>query len=86
MNLKETKDYTRWLCGWLIVGYFMVVLIGLSPIARDDSDPGSWGDRSGLTLRTDSLTGCQYLEAQSGGLTPRLDTDGKHIGCNSEAF
>lgn len=30
---------------------------------------------------TDSRTGCQYLESLNGGLTPRLDRDGKHVGC-----
>lgn len=49
--------------------------------SRCYSDPGQWGQRSGLMPRTDSRTGCQYLEAMSGGLTPRLDRDGRHIGC-----
>lgn len=43
---------------------------------RNDTDPP---DRySGLFLRTDHLTGCQYV----GGIlniTPRLDRDGKQI-------
>ena len=78
---EELKRYSRWLGGWILVGYFFVALVGRSPIGRDDSDPGEWGKRSGLALRTDSLTGCMYLEARSGGLTPRLSRDGKHIGC-----
>lgn len=78
---EDLKRYTKWLGGWLVLGYFLVVLIGKSPMGRDDSDPGAWGARSGLALRTDSRTGCQYLEAMSGGLTPRRDKDGEHIGC-----
>jgi hypothetical protein len=78
---EDLKRYTRWLSGWFLVMYFLVVLIGKSPMGRDDSDPGEWGQRSGITPRTDHLTGCQYLEAVSGGLTPRLDKTGKHIGC-----
>lgn len=43
---------------------------------RDSTD--SVG-RSGLGLRTDALTGCEYLISPYGGLTPRLDMDGQHI-------
>ncbi len=78
---EDLKRYTQWLTFWAMVGYFVVVLIGKSPMARDDTDPGEWGARSGMMPRTDSLTGCQYLEVASGGLTPRLDGAGKQIGC-----
>lgn len=78
---EDLKRYTRWLGGWLLLTYFLIVLIGKSPAARDDTDPGQWGARSGVVPRTDSLTGCQYLEAGNGGLTPRLDGGGKHVGC-----
>ena len=40
----------------------------------DDSDP-PFG-RSGLSIYTDHLTGCQYLVSPSGGITPRLDAKG----------
>ncbi len=78
---EDLKRYTRWLGGWVLVVYFLVALVGKSPIGRDDSDPGEWGQRSGIKPRTDYLTGCQYLEAVNGGLTPRLDKAGAHIGC-----
>ena len=39
------------------------------------------GGRSGMEPKTDALTGCQYLSAPGGGLTPRLDGQGKQIGC-----
>lgn len=48
----------------------------LLPIWRDDTD-GEY--RSGLALRVDARTGCQYLEAQGGGITPRLDRSGKQM-------
>lgn len=80
---EDLKRYTRWLVGWIVVTYFFVALIGKSPLARDNSDPGDWGQRSGLNPRTDNLTGCQYLEAVNGGLTPRLDGAGRHIGCKT---
>ena len=48
----------------------------------DDDDTGTWGARSGITPVVDSLTGCQYLLAGKGGVTPRIDTDGKtQLGC-----
>ena len=78
---EDLKRYTRWIGGWILVVYFLLVLVGKSPMGRDDSDPGEWGQRSGIKPRTDHLTGCQYLEAVSGGLTPRLDKAGAHIGC-----
>jgi hypothetical protein len=81
MAAEELKNYTKWLAKWAVVLYFSVVLIGKLPISRDDSDPGEWGKRSGVAVRTDALTGCQYLEAVSGGLTPRIDSAGKQIGC-----
>ena len=46
---------------------------------KDDSDAPD--KRSGLTLHTDNLTGCQYFSRLFGGVTPRLDRNGKHLGC-----
>lgn len=47
---------------------------------RDDSDPVG-GRRSGLTVYTDHRTGLQYLQGGwFGGITPRLDKNGNHIG------
>ena len=60
-----------------------IVLISwlLLPIGKDDTDPPGWTGfyRSGMRVLTDAQTGCQYLQA--GGLTPRLDADGRHMGC-----
>jgi hypothetical protein len=52
----------------------------LSP--RDDSDGKK---RSGLKVRTDALTGIQYLETIGGGITPRLNRDGSVIMIKGEA-
>lgn len=35
------------------------------------------GQRCGLRIRTDALTGCQYLESTQGSLMPRLDRAGR---------
>lgn len=59
----------------------LIILFGLSIInefiPRDDSDPRT-GGRSGLSVFTDYLTGCQYLGLR-GTLTPRLDKNGKQV-------
>lgn len=35
-----------------------------------------------MKIYTDAMTGCEYLSSQTGGLTPRLDKNAKHI-CKS---
>ena len=55
----------------------LVSLVGCG--VRDDTDPPN--GISGLNVFTDHLTGCQYLKAGLGGLTPRMDQNGKQI-CN----
>lgn len=64
---------------WLVIAYFVVALIG-SCSQRDATDRAD-GERSGLGLRTDHGTGCQYLVAPFGGITPRVDSQGRHVGC-----
>lgn len=62
----------------VVVFLAQVAAVRLSPL--DDSDSPT-GERSGVKPRTDHLTGCQYLESSRGGITARLDSDGKHVGC-----
>lgn len=45
---------------------------------RDSTDAAT-GPRSGMVVRVDELTGCQYLRDERGGLTPRLDGAGRPI-------
>lgn len=54
----------------------MVIGNWFSMAKRDDTDGK---DRSGLLLYTDYGTGCQYVGTMTGGLTPRLDKDGKIV-------
>lgn len=64
---------------------FVVVLLVISVLkdwfnyGYDDTDDYENSVRSGLHLRVDHGTGCQYLETTGGGITPRLDFDGRHI-------
>jgi len=77
----DLKNWTAWLIKCFFVGMAITWAIGQTPYGRDDSDEGEWGNRSGMAPRTDSLTGCQYLTTSGGGLTPRVDGHGRHIGC-----
>lgn len=78
--LKALKEWTEWLAMWLCIGFAVAWLVGLFPVARDDSDP-PWPEHSGLVPRIDALTGCQYLTTSNGAITPRLDGNGKQVGC-----
>ena len=44
---------------------------------KDATDPPN--GRSNLDLLIDHETGCHYLRANGGGITPRLNANGKHI-------
>ncbi len=63
----------------LQVGAVMIdrAIFPLIHASGDDTDSAS--ERSGLGLRTDHGTGCQYLESRFGGLVPRLDAAGRHV-------
>lgn len=84
MTLKESKEFANWLAFKLVMFYVLgsiiMYLINKTDYGRDDSDLEN-GARSGLQIRTDHLTNCQYFETREGGITPRLDKDGNHVGC-----
>ncbi len=65
----------------IIVGFIVSIsyILNYIPIMKDDTDP-KWG-RSGMAIKVDHLTGCEYLSGV-GGLTPRLDVEGSQI-CRS---
>lgn len=65
-------------------GVLFVIAISfvLTSPDKDNTDPID--GRSRLRLHTDCLTGLQYLSAIGGGITPRLDVNGKHIIDRSE--
>lgn len=64
---------------WVVIASLVVAVGGwLLPADRDDTDAPS-GPRSGLLLRIDHGTGCQYLETKSGALFPRMSWNGRQI-------
>ena len=56
----------------------IALALPVSPRPLDSTDNPN-GKRSGLIIRTDCLTGGQYLVASTGGVTPRLGRDGMQI-------
>ncbi len=80
MTLDDSKNFTTWLAGIFLVGWIINAFVSAAITDRDDSDPLE-GPLSNMAVRTDALTGCQYLETKSGGITPRLDASGEQVGC-----
>lgn len=69
-----------WMCGVFIAGCLILLSMALvaKPSDKDSTDNPN-GGRSGLRLSVDHQTGCHYLVAPGGGITPRLSRDGKHM-------
>lgn len=70
----------------VVIGAFTLIWIATKELDAAAFAQWGWGrdvtdgkERSGLGLRTDAQTGCQYLVSPWGGITPRLDRDGKHL-------
>ena len=61
----------------LCVIALLLVLRVFSPVT-DTTDQDFW-HRSGMAVYTDNATGLQYLASPYGGMTPRLDRDGKQM-------
>lgn len=71
--VKDTLLYT------FISALFIMLFVSIS---YDDTDDVENGTHSGMWLYTDHLTKCQYLGAGVfGGITPRLNKFGDHVGC-----
>lgn len=81
------KKYTNWAMGILTFGWVLVMIIYAITGHFDKDNTDSPNKRSGMQLYTDYLTGCQYLQGKrSGGLTPRKDGQGNHVGCGTGTF
>ena len=74
--MSSYREFKRDLI-WLIAFMWLFALVANAFGWGFDSTDG--GERSGLGLYTDNLTGCQYLSAGGFGITPRLDKSGRHI-------
>lgn len=63
----------------VIIFYSVFVLFQDIFFEYDDTDDKFNEIRSGMMLRIDYGTGCQYLESTWGHLEPRKDKNGNHI-------
>jgi len=73
--MSETDKLARAIRVGFGLLFLFLVIQWVFALGKDATDPPH--GRSGMRLHTDHETGCQYLSR--GGLTPRLDRDGKHI-------
>lgn len=64
----------------LLLLVYTIIFLFVGGIERptDDSDKDA-DNRSNLIVHTDYKTGVQYLSTRGGGITPRLDKDGKLV-------
>ena len=67
--------------GVFMGGLFLLACIGVVSSSNepplDATDDHVTGARSQMRILVDHGTGCQYQKTASGGLTPRLDAQGK---------
>jgi hypothetical protein len=87
MTLQETKEFTTWVVRNLLKN-FVVGIIVLTAyqtfLVPTDTTDGEWPNRSGMRPLTDAQTGCQYLMVPGGGVTPRISSEGNHMGCRRQ--
>lgn len=73
---------SKWAFGGVVALLLFVVVYGrMFGQDYDATDNADSRVRSGMALYTDHGTGCEYLGNPRGGITPRLDVDGRHMGC-----
>lgn len=86
INMIETKESEKffktvnWL--WKALGVVALIYIAAYSIGYglDSTDVNPF-NRSGMSLHVDNMTGCEYLGAAKGGLIPRVNANGMHMGC-----
>lgn len=73
------NDFLTVLC-LVLAGFLLAILLFRNvDVPLDSTDDHNTGTRSGMRVLIDHGTGLQYLNTWGGGLTPRLDVDGKHM-------
>ena len=70
------RDVKRNLLRILVAAIVIQLIWAFTDIGRDSTDGEK---RSGMILSVDAMTGCHYLQGKSGGITPRLNQEGRHV-------
>lgn len=60
----------------LITAYFCAGTFALGLLIGSSIESDAYSG-----VETDTETGCQYMATRNGGITPRIDADGIHMGC-----
>lgn len=55
----------------------LAIVILLAGCSSAEARAPHWG----LTIHYDPRTGCQYLSQERTGITPRMDGNGRQVGC-----
>lgn len=87
--MQPKRDWRKYTGIVIIIIFWLLIIYGISGAitcsrAYDDTDNEETGERSGMELCIDYGTGCHYLCKPFGGITPRLDGAGKHVGCRED--
>lgn len=90
VNIRQVTRIDFWdgfRLAWGATAFVVFLIVGSQLLddfvwqpAYDDSDAPPL--RSGLRIKTDHLTGCQYFVTALGSITPRMEGDGKQV-CTS---
>ena len=64
----------------IYITYSIAFNFAIGEFSRDSTDGE---ERSGMKIHIDNLTGCHYLSTRSGGMNPRISSDGSHYGCRA---
>jgi hypothetical protein len=75
---RRRDSFGRSLAGVVAAWIVITLVCNFIGVGVDDSDAGPW-QRSGVSIITDHKTGLQYLSTWTGGITPRVDADGRQV-------
>lgn len=90
----EPGNLRKWIVGWrkydwaelYLLAVFAFVVVVCVAIFFATPSPAPHSKNRWLRVETDPATGCEYLlHAYAGGITPRVDGRGRHMGCKQEA-
>lgn len=79
LTAKDGEEFTQGVMRWFAIPLLMIFAINLAIgyFHHDNSDPPH--GHSQMDVRTDALTGCQYLVTDQGGIIERRGATGVQI-------